>query len=123
MNKTIGVVLSLFILTSCSVSNLIPNKFDNAEYSSLVRLGVIAENTKACDVDYINVAWFESAFLDKYAEHTMNETNQRIYTKINELVEELRNREDPSPAYCRIKWGNISSIVEEALQVSGSRMK
>lgn len=123
MNKTIGVVLSLFILTSCSVSNLIPNKFDNAEYSALVRLGVVAENTKDCDVDYINVAWFESAFLDKYAEHTMNETNQRIYAKINELVEELKNREDPSPAYCRIKWGNISSIVEEALEVSGSRMK
>ena len=123
MNKTIGVVLSLFILTSCSVSNLIPNKFDNAEYSALVRLGVVAENTKDCNVDYINVAWFESAFLDKYAEHTMNETNQRIYAKINELVEELKNREDPSPAYCRIKWSNISSIVEEALEVSGSRMK
>lgn len=123
MNKTIGVVLSLFILTSCSVSNLIPNKFDNAEYSALVRLAVVAENTKACDVDYIDVAWFESAFLDKYAEYTMNETNQRIYSKINDLVVELRNREDPSPAYCRIKWSNISSIVEEALDVSGSRMK
>ena len=123
MNKTIGVVLSLFILTSCSVANLIPNKFDNAEYSALVRLGVVAENTKDCDVDYINVAWFESAFLDKYAEHTMNETNQRIYAKINELVEELKNREDPSPAYCRIKWGNISKVVEEALSVSGSRQK
>jgi len=116
-------VLTTVLVGCSSLSNLIPDKFDNVEYGNLVHLGVISENTKDCSSDQIQLAWSYSAFLEKYSEHTMNETNQKIYTQIHDLTTELRNRQDPSEGYCRIKWGNISSIVEEALAVAGSRMK
>ena len=125
-NMMKGIIIGFMVITigACSnLGNLIPNKFDNVEYGSLVRLGVIAENTKECNETLVITAWGESAFLEKYAKYTMNETNQKIYVKINDLVEELKDREDPTPAYCRIKWGNISKVVEEALSVSGSRQK
>lgn len=128
MSKNImkGMVIGFMVVIvgACSnLTNLIPNKFDNVEYGSLVRLGVLTENAKECDGSLALSAYGESAFLEKYSKYTMNETNQKIYVKINDLVEELKDREDPSPAYCRIKWGNISAVVEEALSVSGSRQK
>ena len=51
-NMMKGIIIGFMVITigACSsLGNLIPNKFDNVEYGSLVRLGVIAENTKECN--------------------------------------------------------------------------
>ena len=49
----------------------------------------------------------------------MNETNQKIYVKINDLVEELRDREDPTPPIVASNGSNISKVSEEFPSVSG----
>lgn len=121
--KNIVMSIGILLLSSCAVMDLIPDKFDAVEYGALVNLGVIAENSTDCDPMKMESAWVQSAFLEKYSEHTMNDNNHQIYVQIHDLVSELKKRQEPSPAYCRIKWGNISTIVEEALAVSGSRMK
>lgn len=118
----IGVTF-LFVVGCSQLAGFIPDKFDNAEYGTLVELSVISENTKDCDRNMIESAWTKSAFLQKYSQHTMNDNNSAIYVQIHDLVNELKSRQDPSLGYCRIKWNNISSIVEESLVVSGSRMK
>lgn len=118
--KLFSVVLIALALASCG---LMPDKFDAAEYSALVRVAVIAENAKDCDSFDINTAWINSAFLEKYAENTMNENTHKIYAELNDLVTELKNRENPSVGYCVVKWRNISYVSEKALSMSGSRMK
>ena len=93
-NMMKGFIIGFMVITigACSnLGNLIPNKFDNVEYGSLVRLGVITENAKKCDGSLVMSAWGESAFLEKYGKYTIDETNQKIYVKINDLVEELRD--------------------------------
>ena len=118
----IGVVF--LSMVGCSqLTGFLPDKFDSTEYGALVELAVVSENTKDCNTDAMEFAWAKSAFLQKYSEHTMNDNNSAIYVQIHDLVNELKVRQEPSTGYCRIKWGNISSIVEEALVVSGSRMK
>ena len=116
-------VTFLFVAGCSQLTGFIPDKFDSAEYGALVELAIVSENTKDCDISMIEFAWAKSAFLQKYSQHTMNDNNSTIYVQIHDLVNELKSRQDPSSGYCRIKWGNISSIVEEALVVSGSRMK
>ena len=118
----IGVVF--LSMVGCSqITGFFPDKFDSTEYGVLVELAIVAENTKDCDKEKMQDAWTKSAFLEKYSEYTMNDNNSAIYVQIHELVKELRRRQEPSTGYCRIKWSNISSIVEEALSISGSRKK
>ena len=48
-NMMKGIIIGFMVITigACSsLGNLIPNKFDNVEYGSLVRLGVITENQR-----------------------------------------------------------------------------
>ena len=112
--KLLSVVILASLLTACG---LIPDKFDSAEYSAIVRVAVIAENAN------ISTAWLDAAFLEKYAENTMNENTHKIYEQLFAQVTELKDREDPSVGYCVVKWKNISKISEEILSMSGSRMK
>ena len=118
--KLLSVVILASLLTACG---LIPDKFDSAEYSAIVRVAVIAENAKGCDSYDISTAWLDAAFLEKYAENTMNENTHKIYEQLLAQVTELKDREDPSVGYCVVKWKNISKISEEILSMSGSRMK
>lgn len=118
--KLLSVVILATLLTACG---LIPDKFDSAEYSAVVRVAVIAENAKGCDSYDISTAWLDTAFLEKYAENTMNENTHRIYEQMLVLMTELKERENPSTGYCLVKWRNISFAAEKALSMSGSRMK
>lgn len=121
--KNFVILFGVLFLSSCAVMDLIPDKFDNVEYGALVNLGVIAENTTGCDVPALESAWVQAAFLEKYSEYALKKNNHNIYGKILDEIVEFKNRQDPSAGYCRIKWGNISTITEEALSVVGSRMK
>jgi hypothetical protein len=115
-------VILIFVLAGCAVMDKLPDKFDSMEYSELVRLNLISEQT-TCSVEDIKQAYKMAAFLEKYSEHRMNANNQEIYDQIFDIVAELENREAPSDAYCRIKWQNINNITDTALEVSGKRSR
>ena len=115
-------VMVLGIVGCSAISGGLPDRFDSSEFSELVRLNLISESTE-CSKEDIHEAYERSAFLSKYAEHTLNGNNAEIYHQIYDLVGELHNRESPSDAYCKLKWRNINEVTDRALEVSGSRRK
>ena len=115
-------VMVLGIVGCSAISGGLPDRFDSSEFSELVRLNLISESTE-CSKEDIHEAYERSAFLSKYAEHTLNGNNAEIYHQIYDLVGELHDRESPSDAYCNLKWRNINDVTDRALEVSGSRRK
>lgn len=118
--KLFSVVIFALSLTACG---LIPDKFDNAEYSALVWTAVYAENAQGCDPLAIHSVWLNTSFLEKYSKNTMNENSYKIYAELNDLASELKDRDNASDVYCNLKWKNISKVTEKAVSMSGSRMK
>ena len=115
-------VMVLGIVGCSAISGGLPDRFDSSEFSELVRLNLISESTE-CSKEDIHEAYERSAFLSKYAEHTLNGNNAEIYHQIYDLVGELHDRESPSDAYCNLKWRNINEVTDRALEMSGSRRK
>ena len=122
MYMWLPTVVLLSIVGCSAMQSGLPDKFDSTEFSELVRLNLVSESTE-CSKEDIHEAYEMSAFLSKYAEHTLNGNNAEIYYQINDLVEELHERESPSDAYCKLKWRNINDVTNRALEVSGSRRK
>ena len=119
------ILLSTLALSGCgSLMNLFPDQFDNMEYAKLVELNVAAsihKNGITCQRP--DETYRTAKFLEVYSKGTMNETNQNIYVEIGSLVTELYQRNDPSPAYCKVKWGNIEKATSEVITLSGARIK
>lgn len=121
------IALSLFLLLSgCSaLSKFIPSNFDNVEYGMLVELNVIASSPLVednwCNDSHLNRMAYISRQLKVYSEHRLNENIANIYSEIDSLAMELRNRKNPSTTYCKIKRNNIHKITNETLSVFGDR--
>lgn len=127
MNFMKGFILGAFVvmLSSCNAAmNLIPDRFDNVEYYSIVTLSVNASQLKTNE-ECVRPDTFltRTKVLSKYAQGTMNKTNQDIYNDFDALVTELYARENPSNAYCKMKWQNIENAANDILAISGSRIK
>lgn len=119
------ILLSTLALSGCgSLMNLFPDQFDNMEYAKVVELNVVASVSKnSITCQRPDNAYLTAKFLEVYSKGTMNETNQKIYAEVGSLVSELYQRNDPSPAYCKIKWGNIEKATSEVIALSGARIK
>ena len=118
------VLMTTLLLSGCGIANLIPDQFDNIEYSQVVNLNVSASiNKDKLICTRPEHVYHNAKFLEVYSKGTMNETNQNIYTEVTSLVEELYKRENPSPVYCKLKWGNIEKATEEVIALSGTRIK
>jgi len=121
------VVLSLAIfLSGCStLGKFIPSKFDNVEFGKLVELNVISKSPLVgiewCRETDINRMSYLSAQLKVYSENRLNANIANVYGEIDKLVVELKAKENPSNAYCRIKRESIHKVTEDALKVFGSR--
>lgn len=116
------IVTTLFLLTSCG---LLPSKFDNVEYGKLIELHV-ASSTPVVGDDWcrsadLNRLQYLSSQLKVYSNYRLNKNIASIYNEIDKLVIELKDRENPSPAYCKIKRQNISKVTENAIKVFGKR--
>ena len=130
--RNLAILLTAVYLSSCSIIDKIPDKFDNQEYAYLVELNVTSTHSSTCDIEEIVYMDHLAAVLEKYSEHTLNKNTTEIYAEIRSLTRELVSRADarelvdrasPSEAYCKLKRNNISKVTNETLSVFGNRRK
>lgn len=120
MVKKLSIIALLLLTTGCT---LLPDKFDNVEYLELVRVDVMARYSESCERSEIDQMVYHSRILKAYSAGTLNENVAGVYAEINDLVEELSARENPSYAYCKLKRENISNATTKAIEIFGGRLK
>lgn len=114
-------------LVSCTaITDLLPSDFDNVEYQMLVELNVIAKSPLVkddawCHPSHISRMSYLSHQLTVYAKHRLNPNINKIYNTINDTVFELKQKEDPSNAYCKIKRNTIYKMTDDTMKVFGQR--
>jgi len=129
MNKKFLTLITLtFVVAGCSnFSKFIPSGFDSTEFDRLAELHVVSTSPLVgdnwCRSADINRMHFLSEILLTYSKYTLNTNISDIYTEINSLTDELRQAEEPSPVYCKLKRENISNATQGALEVFGKRVK
>jgi len=116
-------LLTVLFLSGCSLLDKVPDKFDNVEYERLIQLSVDVDMASGCDVDNIQSMLYNSRVLKKYSQGTLGKETIFVYGEINDLVEEMNNREAPSVVYCELKRKNIRTLTDKAIQVYGRRIK
>ena len=120
----LGLLATVLIVSGCANwGDYIPEEFDGNEYMKLAELSVLSSLSETCDGVELASMRFNSAVLMKYSEGTLKTNIAEIYAGIHGLTVELTERENPSDAYCRIKRGNISKLVDEAMDTFGDRKK
>ena len=124
MKGFVSAVLLISLSACAGITNLIPDRFDNVEYYAVVTLNVNAAELKTKEeCTRPEAVLLRAKVLSKYAEGTMNQTNQDIYSELDSLVTELYARENPSNVYCKMKWQNIENVSNDILILSGKRIK
>jgi hypothetical protein len=123
IKNSLIIFLAAVSLSSCSIIDKIPDKFDNQEYAYLVELNVTSSHSSTCEIEEIVYMDHLAAVLEKYSEHTLNKNTTEIYAEIRSLTRELVSRASPSEAYCKLKRNNISKVTNETLSVFGNRRK
>lgn len=123
-NKIMGFLLVAIMVSGCAnFRDYVPEDFDGNEYMKLAELSVLSSLSETCDGVELASMRFNSAVLMKYSEGTLKQNIADIYAGIYDLTVELTERENPSAAYCRIKRGNITKLVDEAMDTFGERKK
>jgi len=123
-NKIMGFLFVAIMVSGCAnFRDYVPEDFDGNEYMKLAELSVVADLSETCNGMEMTSMRFYSAVLMKYSEGTLKENIADIYAGIHALTVEISERENPSPAYCKIKRGNISKLVDEAMDTFGDRKK
>tara|TARA_B110000444_G_scaffold258548_1_gene299753 strand:+ start:504 stop:884 length:381 start_codon:yes stop_codon:yes gene_type:complete len=123
-NKIIGFLFVAVMISGCAnVKDYVPENFDGNEYMKLAELSVLSGLSESCNGMEMASMRFNSAVLMKYSEGTLKENIAEIYAGIHDLTVELTERENPSAAYCKIKRGNITKLVDEAMDTFGDRKK
>lgn len=121
----VSFVLVAFLAGCSSLGKFIPSKFDNVEYGKLVELNVLTTSHAGaedwCNKAIVNQLNYRAEYLHTYSKYRLNANIASIYKGIHDLTKELREKENPSDAYCRIKRQSIQKITTEALSVFGSR--
>lgn len=126
MKKLIlGLVLVTFLGGCSSLGKFIPSKFDNVEYGKLVELNVIAishgRTQEWCNASILNQMKYRAEWLHTYSKYRLNANITEIYKGLLDLTTELKDRENPSEAYCKIKRTSIHDTTTNVLSVFGSR--
>ena len=123
-NKIMGFLFVAIMVSGCAnFRDYVPEDFDGNEYMKLAELSVLSSLSETCDGVELASMRFNSAVLMKYSEGTLKQNIADIYAGIYDLTVELTERENPSAAYCRIKRGNITKLVDEAMDTFGERKK
>ena len=123
-DRIIGFLFVAIMISGCAnFKDYVPEDFDGNEYMKLAELSVVADLSETCNGMELTSMRFYSAVLMKYSEGTLKENIAEIYAGIHALTVEISERENPSPAYCKIKRGNISKLVDEAMDTFGDRKK
>lgn len=122
-----GILLFVISITSCSFGQFIPSGFDNVEFDRLAELNVISkpssDKQEWCNKEKIERILVQSEVLSVYSRYTLNSNIAEIYKEINDLADEMSQKETPSAMYCKLKRQSIHDITEKALEVFGGRIK
>jgi hypothetical protein len=124
--KNLFLASLVIFATGCSsIGKYVPSEFDNVEYGKLVELNVISVSHNSiedwCNKGIINQMNYRAKYLHTYAKHRLNENIVNVYSEIHKLTDELKQKEEPSQAYCKIKRTNIHNITTNTLNVFGDR--
>ena len=118
-------VLAIFISACSSIAKYIPSDFDSTEFGRLAELHVVAsqplDGENWCGTLDLGTMWYHASILAVYSEHRLNENIAGIYDEVLSLTTELKDRENPSKPYCKIKRTNIAKITNDALMIFGDR--
>ena len=126
MTKRLAFLLSMLLVTGCAnIAKWVPSDFDNVEFGKLAELHVLAseplDGSNWCGRADIGMMHHHAKILSVYSEHRLNDNIKNIYTAIEDLTRELKDRKDPSEGYCKIKRQGIANISEQALATFGDR--
>jgi hypothetical protein len=120
MKKLLAMSLIALTLAACDILDYVPDRYDSTEYEYLVLLSLTAKDTDCNPIQTQSMKLY-SGFLVMFSEYKSNKATQEIYAGIDDLVTELANREQPSPAYCKLKTQNIIKLTDRAREVFGMR--
>ena len=126
MNKhflAITLTVSLFLVSCSNLGKYVPENFDGNEYMKLSELSVMSTISESCNSMELAAMGYHSAVLMKYSEGTLKENIADIYAGIHTEIVQLSERENPSPAYCKIKRNNITKLIDQAMDTFGDRKK
>lgn len=124
--KNILIGLFAVLTVGCSsIGKFVPSEFDNVEYGKLVELSVLSlshgSTEEWCKSSMISQMNYRAEYLHTYAKHRLNDNIVEIYKGIHDLTLELKEKENPSEAYCKIKRTNIHNVTNNVLSVFGDR--
>ena len=126
MNKTtlaLTIALTFFMVSCTHLNKYIPENFDGNEYMKLSELAVMSTLSDSCNSMELSAMRYHSAVLMKYSEGTLKENIADIYEGIHTEIMQLVERTDPSPAYCKVKRKNITTLIDQAMDTFGDRKK
>jgi hypothetical protein len=126
MNKTtlaLTIALTFFMVSCTNLNKYIPENFDGNEYMKLSELAVMSTLSESCNSMELSAMRYHSAVLMKYSEGTLKENIADIYEGIHTEIMQLVERTDPSPAYCKVKRKNITTLIDQAMDTFGDRKK
>jgi hypothetical protein len=126
MNMRLGILLSLLVVTGCAnIAKWVPSDFDNVEFDRLAELHILAseplDGKNWCGSYDIGMMHYNARVLSVYSEYRLNQNITDVYTAIQDLTQELKDRENPSEGYCKIKRQGIANISKQALETFGDR--
>lgn len=116
--KRIVTVLLLLQLSGCA---LWMANYDSSEYSLVNKIRTTAE-LGTCEPATINSLYTTTTEFKNFAQYIpRNKATIDLSKNLYIIVDELHKRENPSPAYCKIKLNLIAKSAEQIQQVVGSK--
>jgi len=113
------ITISL-LLTGCSV--LVAN-YDPNEYGLINKIRTYAE-LHDCSKFNVDNLYELSVELKNFSQYLpRNDASFNLATKLNTLIVQLHNKDNPSEVYCKEKLNNIVSSAEEIQKVIGRKPK
>lgn len=131
--KKLLTLLAIPLLTSCALigSVMNPPNFDNVEYSKIVNIRMLTEETKECNITGGQVLISELlqqkiSWLAAYAEFRPNNKQTQIMLRTFKLEADgfvEHSAIAPNPVYCQLKLENMhnqSIIIQRAFGIKRS---
>jgi hypothetical protein len=116
--KKILITSTFVILSGCS---LWMAGYDSSEYMLVNKIRTTAELGN-CEPTTINSLYVTTTEFKNFAQYIpRNQATIDLSKNLYTLVDELHKKENPSPAYCKIKLNIIAKSAEQIQQVVGSK--
>jgi hypothetical protein len=121
------LILGCFIvlqLTGCAVWDAYTTAgFDNNEYALVNKVRTLSQQG-SCEATSINELYNTSFELKNYTQYIPhNEKAIDMTNNLFKIVDELHNKKDITPVYCKAKLGIISSSAERIQEVVGRKTR